>query len=152
MATKRAATGTLLYFALPASPSSFALVAQVQDFNGPSRSATVIDTTDHKEAYDSGFTSFILGLKDGGEVSMKLFWDSADDSHGATEGLEYIYDNRLKPTWELFPPGYSPTIGWSFVGAITKASHTYPVNGGQMADVTIKVSGKPTLGALSLPS
>jgi hypothetical protein len=46
--------------------------------------------------------------------------------------------------WQLIIPS-SPTKTWSFSGVVTDLGHQYKLKEAVMADVTIKVSGKPVL-------
>jgi len=100
-----------------------------------SKDATTLDVTD-------GYKRFVAGLKDGGEVTVKGFFDSADAGQLA---LDAGLDAGTEDTYIITFP---TTIGatFTFNAIITKYK---PGDAGledlMEFEVTLKVSGKPTL-------
>ena len=138
-----AAIGTLLKGGNGASPETFTTVAEVLSVSGPSMTAETIDVTNHDSA--NATREFLTSFKDGGEVSFSINYIPSNATHkNATGGLLDAYVNRTLRNWQLVFPT-SPTTTWSFAGLITAFSPTANIDTQLMADVTIKVSGQPTL-------
>jgi hypothetical protein len=141
-----AGIGTLFQMSA-VTPVSYALVAQVGDTNGPTLSAGTYDTTTHDNVL-AGYKDFITGLKDGGEITLKLYFDVA--LHGDASGkMLYYFNNQTSAGYlgQLVLTQYtSPYPKWTFTFAITKmGAFAYPVDGVQSVEITLKVKGKPTL-------
>ena len=134
-----AAFGTLIKKGDGASPEVFTAVAQVQGITGPGQKADTIETTTHNQA--NAYKTYIAGLMEGGEIKFNCFFDPANATH---LGLITTLEARVPVNWQLLPP-FSPTIKFSFSGLLVDVGHKYELNGATMADITIKVSGKPTL-------
>lgn len=134
-----AAFGTLLKKGDGASPEVFTSIAQVGGFSGVNQKADTIDITTHNQA--NAYKAFTAGLLEGGEVKFPIFFDAANATHS---GLVTTFEARVAVNWQLVPP-FSPAAKWSFSGLLIDIGHKYELNGAIMADITIKVSGKPTL-------
>lgn len=135
-----AAFGTLLKKGDGASPEVFTTIAQIgMDISGPGQKADTIDTTCHNQA--NPYKTFIAGLLEGGDVKLPAFFDPANATH---TGLITTFEARQPVNFQLCPP-FSPAVKWTFAGLMTDIGHTYKGKDATMADVTIKVSGKPTL-------
>jgi predicted secreted protein len=137
--SKYAAFGTLLKAGNGASPEVFTAIAQGQDITGPAQKADTIDVTTHDDT--SPYKAFIAGLVEGGDVKMPIVFDPALASH---TGLITNFEARVPTNYQLVLPT-SPSVKWSFAGLITDLSHTYKMKDAIMADLTIKVSGRPVL-------
>jgi predicted secreted protein len=138
MATPRAAIGTHLQKGDGASPEVFTTVATVGNITGPGLKGDAIDVTNHDNT--AMYKQFIVGLKEGGDVKFVLYFDPTEVTH---TGLISTFESRTVTNWKLTLP-VSPSQGWTFEGVITAFDNKYDVNGALMADVTIKVSGKPS--------
>jgi hypothetical protein len=135
-----AAFGTLLKKGDGASPEVFTTIAQLGgDITGPNQAADPIETTTHNQS--NAYQTFIAGLIKGGDIKLAVFFDPANSTH---TGLITTFEARVPCNFQLVPP-FSPSVKWSFAGVITDIGHTYKIKDATMADVTIKVSGKPTL-------
>ncbi len=141
-----AGIGTLLKMGDGASPEVFTTVAQVKDISLGALSAGTYDTTTHDVA--NFYKTFITGLREGGEVTFKLLFDAGNTTHkDVATGLLGVFNAAAVKNWQLIPGNYaSPVPKWTFSGPITKiGAFTYPVDGLQECDCTIKISGKPAL-------
>lgn len=142
-----AGIGTQLQAGDGASPEAFTTIAQLGDISGPNLTAGVYDTTTHDNTLQ-GYRDFITGLKDGGEVTAKLFFDANLNSHkDSGSGLMALFNANTIKNYRLIPAGYSsPQPKWSFSALVTKIGpFGYPVDGVQDATVTFKIKGKPVL-------
>ena|SRR5690348_10026136 len=138
MATPRAAIGTLLQKGDGASPEVFTTVATVGNISGPGLKGDTIDVTNHDNV--DRYKQFIVGLKDGGEVKFTLYFDPVETTH---TGLITTFEARTVGNWKLALP-ISPVQSWTFAGVVTGFENKFDVNAAMTADVTIKVSGKPS--------
>lgn len=135
-----AAFGTLLKKGDGASPEAFTTLAQIgADLTGPGQKSDTIDTTTHNQT--SPYKSFMAGLREGGDVKVPVFFDANNATH---TGLITTFEAGVPVNWQLVPP-FSPTAKWSFAGLLVDIGHTYKIKDAVMADITIRVSGKPTL-------
>jgi hypothetical protein len=140
MAVKHHAFGALLKAGNGASPEVFTTIASIADITGPTPKVDTIDTTTHDNP--DKYKTFISGLREGGDVKCPIFFDPADTSH---TGLITALEAAATQNYQIQLSMLSPTYKWAFAGLITEMGHTYKVNGAIMADVTIKVSGRPAL-------
>lgn len=113
------------------------------DLEGPSRSREALETTAHDSP--DGYREFIKGLKDGGEVTMTVNYDPRETSH---QSLDDDYENDENVNYRIrLLPDTPDEYTWAFSGIITDLGDSYPVDDIMERDVTIKISGKPTLTA-----
>ena len=114
-------------------------IANVTEIDGPELSAETIDMTAHDSsgAYREMFPSFL----DAGEVSLKIQYDPANTQHKA---LLTSLTGRASASYALTFPT-TPVASWVFTGYVTGFKPSAPMDGALEADVTIKVSGAPTL-------
>lgn len=134
-----AAKGALLKKGDGASPEVFTAVAQIGDITGPEQKVDTIDTTTHNDT--SGYKTFIGGLKESGDVKVPIFFDPANSTH---TGVMTTLAAGVLVNWKITLPT-SPVTSWSFQGLVTHLGHHYKMKDAIMADLTIKVSGAPTL-------
>ena len=97
---------------------------------------TALDST-------GGFREFEQGFRDGGEVPCSGFLDGADE--GQTEVYDLIQSGDVVPCQVIFPPKIGKT--WSFSAVITKFATSVDLDDAIKFDMTLKVSGKPTMAA-----
>lgn len=137
------ALGTLLKIGDGATPTEvFTTISEVTDLGGPSLTLETIDVTSHDSS--SGWREFIGGLLDGGEVSFTINYVPTHATHDATTGVLADMKNRVVRNFELVFPD-SGTTTWSFSALVTGFEPGEPVDTQLTADVTLKVSGEPTL-------
>jgi hypothetical protein len=134
------AFGALLKRGDGASPEVFTVIAHIADITGPTPKVDTIDTTTHDNP--DKYKTFISGLREGGDVKVPIFFDPADITHS---GLIAALEAAGNQNYQITLPMISPAYKWSFAGLITEMGHSYKVNDAIKADLTIKVSGKPTL-------
>jgi hypothetical protein len=139
--TAYAATGTLLQVD-DGGGVTFTTVANVGDIDGPAVSVDTEEYTNHSSP--GGYEQLLPTIKRSGEVSFPVSWDPNDPTHDGTTGLVFLANARLTRNWRMVFPT-SPARRWNFQGFITEFSTGAPVAGMLSADVTIKVTGQPTL-------
>ena len=149
----KAAIGTQLWIGDDESPEYFTRVGRIGDVSGPNVTADTIETTTHDtEDLEGGYKEFITSLKDGGEVTFPIMFDPTSEEHNesatdpgvAAGGLKYLIESREKRNMRLVLPS-SPKYRLSFKGVLTQWGGDFKVQGAMMANITIKVSGRPVL-------
>lgn len=124
--------------------SVYTTIAQVRDITGPNLSTDVIETTSRDNA--NAYKSFLAGLRDGGEVTFDIVYDPDLTTHSASSagGLVKLQQDGTLNNFKLTFPDSAPATTVTFAGIVTAFNPKSPMNDALAADVTIKVSGKPT--------
>ena len=92
---------------------------------------------------NTGYREFLQGFKDGGEVPLSGFLDGADT--GQDELYSLLESGTVTPMAIIFPAAIGKT--WSFNAFVKEFSTGVDIDGAITFDVTVRVSGKPTLAA-----
>lgn len=143
MASKNyAAKGTKIQMGNGASPEVFTTIAQVVDISGPALKDDVLDVTNHGST--GGWKEFIGGLKEGGSITLKLNYDPAETTHDASTGFLADFKNSTVRNYKLIFPDTGNTT-WNLTGIVEHATPKAPVAGKLEQDVSIRVTGQPTL-------
>jgi predicted secreted protein len=122
---------------------AFAVVANVSDLSGPDRSREAIEVTAHDSP--NQYREFVKGLKDGGEVGVTINYDPGDTTHSA---LDADFEEKgLRDYQVVILPGDANEHTWEFTALITGISDAFPVDDKMEREVTVKISGMPTLTA-----
>ena len=119
-------------------------IAEINTITGPSKSRETIDVTslDSTDKY----REFIAGFRDGGTVvlNMNFTRNEYDILNGDFE------DDDLQNYEIVLPDAENTTL--EFEGLVMEIPLTIPPDDKISMDVTIKVSGKPTVNSGSGPS
>jgi hypothetical protein len=140
----------------PAGGTSYTALGQVTDITGPNVSRGDVDVTDHDNAVSqggAGWREFVQGVPDAGDLTFGLIWDPINlDPHNQTEGTGILSDfesTGALASWKVELHTISGTLEWEFDGYLNGASFETPVEGTHTAEITVKISGKPSLTATS---
>ena len=130
------ALGTQLQRSDMAGSPTFTAIANVTEIEGPEFERETIDVTAHDSP--NGYREWLGGLKDGGEVSLTVNYDPGDhdaifDDLGDTVARDY------KVVW---PGGIG---NWAFKAFLTGFSPSAPIDDKLSAELTLKVTGAPTI-------
>lgn len=134
--------GTLLKMGDGASPEVFTTIAEVLDISGPSLALDTEETTSHSST--GGWEEFVATILRSGEVSFSVNYDPVGATHDASTGLISDMENRTLRNFQLVFPDTGSTT-WSFAAYVTGFEPGMPVAGKLSADVSLKISGQPTL-------
>lgn len=121
------------------SPETFATIGEVVGFDGPSESHGVIDVTN----FDSpnGAREFISsGLKDAGQVTFRVNLSADNSTHS---GLRNDLWNGTKRNFQAVLTDANPTT-IAFSAFITNFAVAAPFEGALNANITLKITGKPS--------
>jgi hypothetical protein len=137
-----AGIGTLLKRGDGGSPETFITIAKVKDINGPTLTTDVVDVTSQDSP---GHTEEIIPtLKRPGEITTTIHYLPTESTHNEATGVLGAWDNRTKSNYKIVWPDSGLTT-WSLAGFITRFTPKAPVAGALTADITVRLSGNPTL-------
>lgn len=122
------------------SPPTWEDLGELLDSGGPSMARDAIEVT-HSQSPDR-FREFIPGMIDGGEATLQIAYIPGSTAFASL--YADILSKEVKEYRILFPDEAS--TAWRFQGFITAISPTQPLTESKVADVTIKITGKPNLG------
>jgi len=115
---------------------------EIRDFTAPAFTRSTVDVTNHRSP---GFSlEYIPGMIDTGECSFTVNYvpaNSADPAKPLGMLLEQLYAAGNSP-WRI---RYADGTFEEFLGSVTGYSRSIPVNDAMTADITMQVSGRPTL-------
>lgn len=132
--------GALFKIENSASPPVLTTVGEITSITMPSISRDAVDVT-HSESPEK-WREFIAGLKDGGEVSCEL--NFVPGAAGTTLLMAQL-DVDTVSVCEISLPMFATAYKWSFNAILTGFDPQAPIAEKQVATVTFKVTGKPTL-------
>lgn len=115
------------------------VVGGLKSISGIEISAESFDVTDLGN--QDGYREKLPGFKDAGEVGASGFLDGDDE--GQDKCYEVLESGDVVPCSIVFPSKIGKT--WSFSAGITKFSTSADVDDAVTFEVTLAVSGKPTL-------
>lgn len=124
------------------SPVSYTTIAEVKDISGPEISLDTEDVTSHDstDAWEEHIATIIRS----GEVSFTINYDPSDSTHDNTDGLLNDLTNRKNDRkFRLVLPD-SNNSQIDFTAIVTGFSDSVPVDGALEAEVTLKITGKPS--------
>jgi hypothetical protein len=125
-------------------PAVFTDLGELIEISGPDMTRAAIDAS--HSLSDGNYKEFIPGMKDAGEISETI---ALVPSAGATDPHALLvadFESETKQPYRLlFPDG---ATYWLFNGIVTGLGHAIPIEDRMTVAITIKVTGKPTLGSL----
>ena len=118
-------------------------IAAVRSLSGPGLSLDTEDVTtfDSTEAWEEVVATILRS----GEISLEIAYDPAAATHkNASGGLLYDLAQRASTTYSITFPDTAASV-WSFTAFVTGFEPSAPHDGALTANVTLKITGKPTL-------
>lgn len=134
--------GTLLKIGDGGGTEVFTTIAEVGDIEGPAFEMSTQEVTNHSSS--GAWREVVPGLIDPGEVGFSLAFIPTNATHSQTSGLIRDLKNRTKRNFKLVFTDVGGTT-WTFAAYVTGFKPTAPVEGLLGADVTLKLTGQPTL-------
>ena len=117
------------------------IVGGLTTINGIEVSAETVDLTALDNS--SGYREKEPGFKDAGEVTASGFMDGADE--GQAELYTLLASGEVVACQIVFPTKIGKT--WSFQAGVTRFSTGAELEGGVTFEISLAVSGAPTLAA-----
>lgn len=120
-------------------------IGQLTSISSPSMSQETIDVTTLDSAGE--YREFIGSFKDGGDVTASGFFNPQDP------GQEAVYEALENSSTEDFAIEFPAAMGasWKFKGVVTAYNTSAELEDAISFEITIKVSGKPTLEIVTVP-
>lgn len=121
--------------------SVYTEVAQVRDLNGPAAESDQIEVS-HR---DSRWRRFVAGMRDGGEVTFEVVFDPDHPSHDPADpdSMYAKLENGVVDDYRItFPGAAGATTTAEFEAFVSQFSVKAPLEDGQMADLTLKITGE----------
>lgn len=122
-------------------PEVFTAIAEVRDIEGPELELEAKEVTSHDSG---GWREFIGTLLSGGEVSFDVNFIPTNATHSYSAGLIHDMVTRTKRNYQLVFPDTGATT-WAFTALVTAFKPSGPVEDELAAEVTLQVTGQPTL-------
>lgn len=136
------AFGTLLKIGDGAENETFTTVAEVTDISGPGFSVDVEDVTSHSST--GAWEEVIPTIIRSGEISFSVNFIPTGATHSQTSGLLADMKAKTNRNFQLvFPDNGSTT--WTLSTYIVGFEPSMAVDGVLTADLTLKITGQPTL-------
>ena len=141
MTQVKSSFGTFLQMGDGGAPENYTTIAEVGDISGPAVSRDTEEVTNHSSP--DGYEEFITTIKRSGEVTFPINFIPDNPTHDQSTGLLGVLDSGVLKNWRLL----LSTTGrrWQFAALVTAFEGSSPVVGKQGGDVTLKISGKPSL-------
>ena len=139
--------GTAVHWDNPAGSLNFIRIGKVKNiaWGGPERDAVDKSTQDTPE----GWRQWRKGMKDATSISFTVAQDMDDPTHDANTGLySDFYEDRINHNWRIIANDGVRTTTFQFEGLCKSMPSKYPEAGMIEADVTVKLSGKPTIATV----
>lgn len=126
-----------------ASPEVFTAVAELLAIDGISFSHLILDATSHDSLNNA--RDFISGkLTDAGTVTFTIQFLPTNTGH---KGIIVDLYAGTRRNWKIVWPDSGATTWGPFIGLVQDFSPSDDLESVLTADVTLKISGKPTLPA-----
>lgn len=117
-------------------------IAEVRNISGPNLALGTVETTHHTST--GGWREHIGTLLDAGEVTAELNFLPGHATQSFAAGLVKDLKDKTLQTFSITFTDAVPTV-WTFTAFVTQFAITAPVDGKLTANVTLKISGQPTL-------
>jgi hypothetical protein len=140
MADELAAIGTLLKRGNGGTPESFTTIANVGDIAGPTLKATMEDVTNHSSP--GKFEETMPTTKSLGQIKFPVNFIPTNATHSYAAGLVKDWSDGTKRNFQMVFPD---STTWSFAAYVEEVSFKAPTKGLLAADVTLTITGQPTL-------
>ncbi len=114
-------------------------IAEINSIAGPSKSRETIDVTSLDTT--GGYRQFIGSFRDAGTVTLNMNF-----TRDTYEQMNDDFESEDRQNYEIVLPDADNTT-LEFTGLVTELPLDIPMDDKITADVTIKVSGKPTLNS-----
>lgn len=124
-------------------PETFTSIANVRSIDPPKGTGTIVESTTMDNP--NAFKQYIAGLRDAGTITFQLAADPAD------AGYQHVIQDWVSGVlrdWEIVLSDVGQTL-FSFSAFVQNFEHKSPIDGLFTADVTLKISGKPTFGSFA---
>ena len=134
--------GTLLQRGDGASPENFTTVAEMLSIDGPNLASDPVDVS-HQQGVNR-YRDFIQGLRQAGEVNFECNYIPSNATQNASTGVIADFQNATTRNWRMRFP-VTPAVDYVFSAFVRSISVQAPVDSQLKLNVTLQLSGAPTL-------
>ena len=134
-----AITGKGASFLRDDGTGSFMTVGQVTGITAPGMSRETPEST--YMGVPGDYKTFLSGLRDGGQATFTINFE-----RGAYDSLKADFESDTLQTYAVTLPDADNTA-FVFDGFITELPLDVPIGDRVTSDVTVKISGQPTIGS-----
>ena len=136
--------GSLLQVGDGAGPEVFTTIGEVRDISGPEYGADTVETTNHSSP--GGWEEHIATILRSGEVTFEVNYDPTMATHNVATGIKGDLVDRALRNFKLVRADAGTTTD-TFAAFVTGFKESHPVNGKITANITLKLTGEPTMDA-----
>ena len=135
--------GTLIKIGDGATPTEgFTTIAELLDIDGVTLKSNTEDATNHSSP--GSFEEKVVTTLSAGPVKLGINFIPTNATHSQSTGLIKDWKNKTKRNFQIVFPDSGATT-WSFAAYVTNVDIKAPVKGKLRADVTLDITGSPTL-------
>lgn len=121
---------------------TFTSIAECRNITGPSMTLGTVETTHMSST--AAYREYIATVLDAGEIGMELNFLPADTTQNQIVGILKDIKSKILRHFKLILTDTAATT-WTFYGYVTALSNAASVDGKLTANITIRISGQPTL-------
>lgn len=135
-----AAFGTLLKRGNAATPEVFTTIAEVGDIAGPTLKTQLEDATNHGSS--GSFEEKIPTVQSMGSIKFPVSFIPTNATHSYSAGIVLDWKNKTKRNFQMVFPDNTT---WTFAAYVEQVDFKAPVKKVLTADITLTITGAPTL-------
>lgn len=136
--------GTVISRALAATPTTFVAIAELGDITPPELQRNEFDATTQEKDIDS----YVLGVMRRGAMTINMNFLPTDASHDHITGLYKAIIANTIDGYKITFPVVAGSVVWVMSGQVQHIVPKAPVDGKLSMDVTVRFSGKMTIGGI----
>lgn len=121
-------------------------IAEMGDVTPPGLERNEFDATTQNEDLDS----YVLGVLRRGVFSIPLNFIPDNNTHDHITGLQKLIINNTITGFRVRFPQVTPAVDWIMSGAVKGFMPKAPVDGKLSADVSVRLSGKMSIGGVTI--
>lgn len=140
MTQEMAAFGTLLKIGNGGTPETFTSIAKVGDIEGPSMKTNMADVTNHLST--GGYEEQLPTTRTMGSIKFPVSFIPTATTHSYSAGLVKDWVNKTKRNFQMVFPD---STTWTFAAYVEEISVKAGVKDPLSADITLTITGAPTL-------
>lgn len=137
------AHGTLVaYQATPGS--AFTDIAELGDIKPPALTRNEFDATTQEKDIDS----YVLGVARRGQFTVPLNFLPTNGTHDHLTGIQSLFFANTVTGFRITFPAIAGSVQWVMSGQVQGIDPNAPVDGKLSANMTLRFSGKMTIGGV----
>lgn len=123
---------------------AFTTVAELGDIKPPALTRNEFDATTQEKDIDS----YVLGVARRGQFTVPLNFLPNDPTHDHLTGMQKLFFDNTVTGWKITFPVVAGSVAWVMSGQVQGIDANAPVDGKLSANLTLRFSGKMTIGGV----